>query len=123
MCLKLCVSQDLLAMVNTLCPSNDSNCSFVDWIDLIRNNKVGIEQNFFINHLQVITIAWTIWKHRNNVIFRYHMCHPAYILESTMRTSRSTIQYNFITNKLPSINETGKMGIVNSIGLLLSKLV
>lgn len=53
---------------------------------------------FFITPEKIISIVRSIRNHRNISFFRNHRNNPRYILESSMRKFRFTIQYNSITN-------------------------
>lgn len=51
-------------------------------------------QNFSKSPWKVLIIVWTIWNHRNNIIFKNHTCSLAFVLDSAVKTYQGAILYS-----------------------------
>lgn len=64
------------------CPNPlNTSLNIVDLLEYLWLDKLWFRKNFDNILEKVMIVLWTIWNHRNNVVFKYDKCNPAYDLE------------------------------------------
>lgn len=92
-------TQQIWNIISEYCSNpKDGNMKFLDWIEFIHNQEKNFKNKLRRPLEKIVVITWSIWTHRNHIIFKNWKVNPAQIINLAGTVFHDMRYYNLLSN-------------------------